>query len=90
VTPSLKIRRSDAYGTTAAVVLLPTMFLASSTPDWYLTLTWVLAAGLAGAALFFSEREWRAGQTGMSLGLALVALIAIWAIFILFNIVSAQ
>lgn len=66
------------------------MFLPEATPQWYLNLTWLLVAGLAGAAVFFSERECRTGQPGWSLGMALVALIITWAVWILFNIVDAE
>jgi hypothetical protein len=84
VTPSIKIRRSDAYGVAGAVVLLSTMFLPESTPQWYSTLTWLLIGGLAGAALFFDQRE---GGTGRSVGFALAVLIMLFGILVLLTVV---
>ena len=79
VTRSLKIRRCDAYGIVSAVVLLATAFLPDRTPQWYFTLSWLLSGGLAGAALFFGQRE---GGTGRSIGFALALLVMLFGVYI--------
>lgn len=77
MTPSLKIRRSGAYGLAGLVVLFASMFLPMSTPRWFVSVTWLLIALLAGAAVFFSARERRAGQTGRSVGFFAFAVLVV-------------
>jgi uncharacterized membrane protein SirB2 len=77
MTPSLKIRRSGAYGIAGVVVLMASLFLPMSTPRWFVTLTWLLIAGFAGAAVFFSSRERNAGQAGRSVGTFTLAVLVV-------------
>ncbi len=77
----MTIRRSGAYGVAGAVVLLATMFLPMSTPDWYWMSALSLVAVLTGLALFFNARERKAGQTHRSVGFsALIVLVLIFAV----------
>ena len=84
MTTSLRIRRCDAYGIAGAVVLLTTAFLPEATPQWYLIATWLLSAGLAGAALFFGQRECPAGR---SIGFVLAILIMLFMLFIVLLVI---
>ena len=77
MTPTLNIRRSGAFGVAGAAVLMASMFLPMSTPRWFVTLTWFLIASFAGAAVFFSARERKAGQTGRSVGFFTLAVLVI-------------
>jgi len=75
----MKIQRSGAYGAAAAIVLLATLFLPVSTPNWYWIMAYCLVAALGGGALMFNARERRAGRpAGMGI-LALVILIILAA-----------
>jgi hypothetical protein len=77
----MKIRRSGAYGAAGAVVLLATMFLPMSTPDWYWMSALSLVALMTSIALFFNARERKAGQARRSVGfLALIVLVLIFAV----------
>jgi len=77
----MTIRRSGVYGVAGAVLLLATMFLPMSTPDWYWMSALSLVAVLIGLALFFNTRERKAGQTLRSVGFfALVVLVLIFAV----------
>ena len=63
------------------MVLLATMFLPMSTPDWYWMSALSLVAVLTGLALFFNARERKAGQTHRSVGFsALIVLVLIFAV----------
>ena len=74
----MTIRRSGAYGVAGAVVLLATMFLPMSTPEWYWISAYSLLAVLTGLALFFNAREKKAGQAQRSVGFfALIVLVVI-------------
>jgi hypothetical protein len=84
MTPFLKIRRSGAYGTAGAVLLMGSMFLPMSTPRWFMALAWFLIAAFAGVAVFFSTRERRAGLTGTSEGFFILAVLLIIAATVLF------
>jgi uncharacterized membrane protein SirB2 len=77
MSPSFKIRRSGAYGIAGAAVLVAWMFLPMSTPRWFMNVTWCLIAALAGAAVFFSSRERKAGQSGRSVGFFILAVLFI-------------
>jgi uncharacterized membrane protein SirB2 len=75
--PSLKIRRSGAYGIAGAIVLMGSMFLPMSTPQWFVTAAWCLVAGFAGGAVFCSARERKARMTGRSVGFFALAILII-------------
>jgi hypothetical protein len=81
VTTCSKIRRCDAYGITGTVVFLASIFLPETTPQWYLTNTWLFVGALAGAAVFFGVRE---GRTDCSVGFAFAVLIILLGIYVLF------
>ena len=74
----LRISRSDAYGTAAAVVLAASMFLLDVAPRWYLATTWLFVEALASAAVLFGLRK---GGNLRSVGFALAVLILLFGIF---------
>ena len=62
-------------------MLLATMFLPMSTPDWYWISALSLVAVSTGLALFFNARERKAGQAQRSVGFfALIVLVVIFAV----------
>jgi len=73
----MKIRRSGAYGTAAALLLFGGMFLPMRTPHWYQVALVVSVCVLAGVALFFNSRERRAGQSQRSIGFFVLAVLLI-------------
>ncbi len=83
----MKIRRSGAYGVAGALVLLATIFLPMSTPDWYWILVLSLVALLTGLALFFRVHERKAGQEQRSVGF--FALMVLVLIFLVLTILPA-
>jgi hypothetical protein len=63
-----------------AVVLLATMFLPMSTPDWYWISALSLVAVFTGLALLFNACERKAGEAQRSVGFfALIILVLIFA-----------
>lgn len=75
--PSLKVRRSGAYGLAGVALLVAAMFLPMSTPRWFVSLTWCVIAAFGGVALFFTARERKVGQMGRSVGFFTLAVLLI-------------
>jgi hypothetical protein len=81
---TLKIRRSGAYGIAGTVVLLGSLFLPMSTPEWCAAAVFLLAFGFAGGAFYFNAREKRAGATTRSIGFfSLAVTLIIFAVLFL-------
>jgi hypothetical protein len=73
----IQIRRSGAYGISGVIVLLGSMFLPPSTPDWYAKVVFCLVCVLAGAALYFNAQERRAGEPKRNTGFFVLAVLVI-------------
>jgi hypothetical protein len=85
---SMKIRRSGAYGIAGLIVLLGTLFLPMSTPNWYVLAVFCFIFAMAGLALYFNALERRAGAAKRSIGFfALAVLVIIFAVLSLLPLV---
>ena len=85
----MKIRRSKEYAIAGVVVLiLASVFLPGSTPDWFGVAMSCLLCALAGISLYFNRRERQPGEAIGSIGyFVLAALVIFFAVLFVLPLV---